>query len=311
MVKAEVHYLSPALAPRPAEPLVYSKETRGAITAPVNISLADARIDPASQLPPREQLQLRGFAMVPDFLPACHAELHAVEGPAAYRQDGRAESRESAEIRQAYFRDIEDLVRKVTGAEVAFAVTHNVRTPQSHHLAKGAKRRDGDVNPGVDYIQSYAQFVHCDYSPGVLAKARRMLSTRGVEAVDELAFVNVWQPILHEVEMAPLALLDSRSVAHAEMETTILGYAITPSSSGKVRPSILQLRPSAAHKWFYYPRMQPSEALVFVQADSRPGHARHCFHTSVKHAVSDQPIPRHSIEVRVLCGFRRTETARL
>ena len=107
------------------------------------------------------------------------------------------------------------------------------------------------------------------------------------------------------VEMAPLAVLDWQSVDPAELHKVQLGYALTPRSnrSESYAPPIVQPMYNKNHKWYIYPNMQPDEAIVFTQVDARPGHPTHSFHTAVKHQIKDNPVPRQSIEVRVVCGF--------
>lgn len=105
--------------------------------------------------------------------------------------------------------------------------------------------------------------------------------------------------------MAPLAVLDWQSVNPEDLHKVQLGYTLTPKSGRNetYAPKIVQPVYNSDHKWYIYPNMQPDEAIVFTQVDARPGYPRHSFHTAVKHQVKENPIPRQSIEVRVVCGW--------
>merc|ERR1711920_1094006 len=122
-------------------------------------------------------------------------------------------------------------------------------------------------------------------------------------------FYNLWQPTTYPVEMNPLALMDWTTTSKEEVRKVALGYKIKPTtdkSTGEQIPAeamIAQPIYNKDHGWYFYPNMQTDEALVFTQVDGRQGYARHTFHTAVKHQLKPNPIPRQSVEVRLLCGF--------
>jgi hypothetical protein len=61
---------------------------------------------------------------------------------------------------------------------------------------------------------------------------------------------------------------------------------------------------SPAHRWFYFPEMEPSEALVFKQYDSDPRAPRFVPHAAFDHPETPDDAPlRQSIEARVLVVF--------
>jgi hypothetical protein len=60
-----------------------------------------------------------------------------------------------------------------------------------------------------------------------------------------------------------------------------------------------------SHKWFFFPRMRPDEAIVFKVYDSlKDGRARFTAHTAFDDPSSPPNArPRESIEIRTLAFF--------
>ena len=58
------------------------------------------------------------------------------------------------------------------------------------------------------------------------------------------------------------------------------------------------------HRFYYFPKMKTTEALVFKQLDTRNHSAIACPHTSFDNVnASSNAKPRRSIEIRVMCAF--------
>ena len=116
------------------------------------------------------------------------------------------------------------------------------------------------------------------------------------------------------VEQHPLALLDWSTLDPDDVREVSLGYKVTPKGGGAVdihnkaekkkqrAPPVGQLFHSDAHRWYFYPRVTPSEGLIFVQCDSR--HPRQCFHTAFWDDSGGSGEPRRqSIELHAICAF--------
>ena len=124
----------------------------------------------------------------------------------------------------------------------------------------------------------------------------------------DYAIFNVWQPTVHPVESAPLALLDWTSIDMRDVHKVSLGYEVTPKGDNhneNYPPPIAQPTHNNSHRWYFFPNLQLDEALIFTQVDARRTYPTHSFHTAVRHNLVDNPRPRSSIETRILCGFRR------
>ena len=75
----------------------------------------------------------------------------------------------------------------------------------------------------------------------------------------------------------------------------------------------LAVDPRDEHKWYYYPRMMPEEALLFKTFDSadEPGLARFTIHSAFDDPKTPPDAPmRESIETRVVAIFAPTHEER-
>jgi hypothetical protein len=198
-----------------------------------------------------------------------------------------ADLRDPNAVRTIYYREVQELVRRLTGAARVVAFDHNLRS-----AAKAAPREDG-VQPPVrfphnDYTERSGPQRVRDLFPG--DDARRLLANR-------FAVINVWKPMRGRVEESPLAVCDARTISLQDLVATDLRY---PDRVGEV----YSLRFNPAHRWFYYSRMRVNEAMLLKCFDSDPGRARFTAHTAFDDPTSpSDPPPRESIEVRTLAFF--------
>ena len=188
-------------------------------------------------------------------------------------------------IRERYYREMEELVRRTTAATRVVAFDHNLRS------APRAERRESAAQMPVRYA-------HNDYTER--SGPQRVRDLFPEEADDLLtrrfAVINVWKP-LTPVEQAPLAVCDARTIASADLVPTDLLY---PDRSGEV----YSLRYGGAHRWFYYPRMQADEAMLLKCYDSARDRARFTAHSAFDDPTSPANArSRESIEVRTLAFF--------
>ena len=112
------------------------------------------------------------------------------------------------------------------------------------------------------------------------------------------AFVNVWRPIVGPVKDSPLAVCDAQTIAPKDWVPTDLIY---PDRVGE----IYSVAFNDAHRWYFFPDMQPDEALLIKCYDSaKDGRARFAAHTAFDDptAPADAP-PRESIEARTIAFF--------
>ena len=212
-----------------------------------------------------------------------------VEGVTLVRHETRvADLFDSRAITRDYYREMERLVAEVTGASRVVAFDHNVRSGPM-------PERPPDLS------QKPVRFAHNDYTEK--SGPQRVRDLLGADAEDLLrrrfAVINVWRPIERPVFDTPLAVCDARSIAPGDLAETDLRYR---DRLGEVYS--LQYRPE--HRWLYFSRMQPDEAMLLKCYDSDRGRARFTAHSAFDDPTSPAGAPeRQSIEVRTLAFFTR------
>jgi hypothetical protein len=176
-------------------------------------------------------------------------------------------------VRAVYYREVEQLVKDATGAEMVLAFDHNVRSS-----LPGVRRERRAQEP--------VRFAHNDYTEGSgPQRVRDLLPERAETLVrNRFAVINVWKPIREPVRQMPLAVCDARSIRPRDLVPTDLRYR---ERTGEV----------------YSLAFNP-EAMLLKCFDSDAERARFTAHTAFEDPTSpaDAP-PRESIEVRTLAFF--------
>jgi hypothetical protein len=196
------------------------------------------------------------------------------------------------QLEATYLPEVEDLVRRATGAAHAWALPRPVLRSKQHLQGSAS----GVVRDAT------APVAHVDYStgaiPDLIAAAERR---RRGEVPDWSRFVlyTVWRSLRPPPQDRPLAICDVRTVDRADL---IPADAIANPGSLSHQAEFLMLLPSRRHRWWYFSDMLPEEALIFQQVDSAADGPSGCPHTSFTAPVSADTPARLSIEARV-CAF--------
>jgi hypothetical protein len=149
-----------------------------------------------------------------------------------------------------------------------------------------------------DATRKPARNVHSDYSKD--GARQRLIDLLGPEQAEEwgeghYAFVNVWRPVEHSINSAPLGFVRSSTI---DPEDWILLDLIYPDRKGQ----IMGLVGNEKHEWLYQSKMTPDEVAIFNIHDNqgRPSVAH-----SALDMVEDPTIttPRKSIESRTLVRY--------
>jgi hypothetical protein len=191
------------------------------------------------------------------------------------------------EVRTAYEPEIEALIKRETGAAKVVVFDHTVRTA------------DRAVERG---LRTPVRSVHCDYTEkSGPQRVRDLLPPDEAEARLEKRFAefNVWRNIVHEpVEMTPLGLVDSESLAPRDLAVCDLVYA---DRTGEIYQGVY----NADHRWYYFPKVTRDEAILIKCYDSmKDGRSRFSLHSAFDDPTSPaNPKPRQSIETRALAFF--------
>jgi len=194
---------------------------------------------------------------------------------------------DEAEVRSTYYAEMEALVKQESGCKRVVVFDHTLRTADDE-LRESKKIREVVRRVHNDYTEWSAPQRVRDILPD---EADDLLSRR-------FAIVQVWRPIRHPVETFPLAICDAASLSFDDMVISERRY---PNRVGQTYAITF----NPAHQWYWLPRMQRNEALVFKVFDSmKDGRARWSAHTAFEDPTSPPHArPRESIEIRTLAFF--------
>ena len=194
---------------------------------------------------------------------------------------------DEAAVRSLYYREMEELVKRESGAARVVVFDHTLRTADD--AAREAKK-----------IREVVRRVHNDYTEWSGPQRLRDLLPDEADALlrRRFAIIQVWRPIKHTVETAPLAIADAASLADSDLVVSERRY---PGRVGQT----YAVRYNPAHRWYWFPRMAPDEALVFKTYESlKDGRARWTAHTAFDDPTAPAGArPRESIEIRTLAFF--------
>ena len=192
-------------------------------------------------------------------------------------------------VRHAFYAQVVAFVKENTGAKRVEVFDHTIR-----------KRLPADLKAQTTVQRPAVLLVHSDYT---VASGPQRVRDLFPEQADDLlsrrvAFFNVWKPLYRRVEELPLAVCDASTQVEADLLRMDLKYA---ERTGE----IYVLRYASAHRWYYFPQMEPSQALLLKTYDSETdGRARFMGHSAFEDPTSPPDAPRReSIEVRTMAFF--------
>lgn len=263
-VTARVRYLKAEWKGRGERPRIGSRESRRANTEFHEVEICDARPRGAAG---DLDLDDSGFVL------ASHSS--------AVR-----DFRDRGEVRRVYHREWEERLLEMSGAPKLLFLPHLIRTETPR-----------------DFNDAYARYVHCDFSDAMADQMgpRLLVEHTGMDAGDAarhtFVWYNVWQPIEREVQQNPLTVIDAATLARED----VVEYVY---SASEVEGIASMPVPDPGHRFYYFPRMQTGEAIVFKQLDPRPERAYCCPHTSFDDPTAPaDALGRRSIELRAVAVF--------
>ena len=193
-----------------------------------------------------------------------------------------------ARIKDVYYPEIDALVKEITGASRVLIFAEIVR---SEDEGTPAHRRPG-------------RFAHVDYDePTVQRWVRGAVGTAEAERLlrHRHVLMNLWRPIA-TVERSPLAICDASTVEREDLNPLEARTGPDDPNEATIRGFCLQHSPR--HRWYYFPRMQPDEILVFKLCDSEPDRVQWTAHTAFDDPTSPADAkPRRSIDLRTISFF--------
>lgn len=189
------------------------------------------------------------------------------------------------QVRRVYYAEVTQLVQRLNGAEKVIAFGEMVRSD-------GPDTRDGN-KPAYGAHVDYGEVTVRHFAEEVLGpgEAARWLERRFV-------LINLWRPI-RPIHRAPLALCDASSVEESDLNPSEVRGGLGDPNRRSLYGFNLSYNPK--HRWYYVPRMQPDEVLVFKLFDSDRSRVQWTGHTAFDDPATpaDAP-PRESIEIRTI-----------
>lgn len=192
------------------------------------------------------------------------------------------------EIKAVYYPEIETLVKAHTGASQVVIFDHTVRS--------------GDDEVREEHkVRELVKRVHNDYTDW--SGPERVRNLFPADEAQELlkrrfAIIQIWRPIRETLIANHLAMCDAQTLQPEDLVATERRF---PDRVGETYQVIF----NPDHKWYYFPKMERHEAIIFKVYDSeKSGNSRFVAHTSFDDPTSppDAP-PRESIEMRCLAFF--------
>lgn len=187
-------------------------------------------------------------------------------------------------IEEEYYPQIENIIKKHTGASKVLIFDHTLRRRQ-----EGAKDSVNNRQP--------VQSAHVDQTEvGAVNRVRRYLGDEADAALQKrVRLINVWRPLFDDNTDHPLAFADYNSVDHAkDLVVSELRY---PEFVGFT----YAIRHNPNHKWKYFSHQNKNDVLLIKCYDSQEDVARLTPHTAFTNPRTPLDArPRESIEVRAL-----------
>ncbi|KAI0647771.1 hypothetical protein C8Q79DRAFT_905871 [Trametes meyenii] len=186
-------------------------------------------------------------------------------------------------IKEKYYPEVEEILKKVAGAKRVFIFDHTLRR-------KPQEGAEGPLNRGpverVHIDQTYkASVARVQYH--LPDDADRLLKSR-------VRIINVWRPIHHPVAHKPLAVSDWRYLDQNDLVSVRFIY---PHREG----STYSVKYNPNHRWYYLSNQTPEEVTLIKCYDSEEDRARLTPHSAFLDSTAPKDAPhRESIEVRAL-----------
>ena len=190
---------------------------------------------------------------------------------------------DEAKRKRVYDREVAELIKKHSGASEVLVFDHTIRIGDEQAM------KAINARPPV-------KGVHNDYTE---ASAPRRLREIVGDAEAERRFkkrwaiIQVWRPIRGTVMIDPLGMCDGRTIPEK-------GFILVQRRYKDRTGEVYHIAYNPEHVWYYFPRMERNEALVFKVFDTDPNVATRF----TAHSAFDDPNtpagapPRESIETR-------------
>ncbi|MBT0669163.1 hypothetical protein HT136_12400 [Novosphingobium profundi] len=193
-----------------------------------------------------------------------------------------------------------EIVRRILGADRMVNLGHALRTA-GNSVEKAMKPVASEAH--VDFesraAQAYAKSLYAEHHPDA-------------PPYERFVAFSFWRPLTPPAHDWPLALCDFRSLAPDEGKRNVLVWCdeippketwFDPIEGEDAFPAAYIFDHNPAHRWWYFSRMTPQDALLLKFHDSDHSRAWRCAHSAFRNTADDQPTERESIEFRGMAFF--------
>ena len=212
------------------------------------------------------------------------------------------------QVAQIHYPEVEELAKKMTGADAALVSNHIKRSPDT---AKKHSQLSPITFAHSDFAAGHADIIRNSYRGerplGAKALARNGITADAVETAPRIVILQFWRNLGPAKMDFPLAFCDIRTVtldhARAFHVKNYAGTGATFDALG-VSPAGDDEDP---HRWYVFPEMEPTEAVAFRTYDTdrvRDGEIYFTPHTAVRDPEVEVGKPaRFSVELRATCLY--------
>lgn len=198
-------------------------------------------------------------------------------------------------VKDVYYKEMEELLKKATGAERVIMIHHQVRNKERCTATKDS----GTTNA----VGPYAAGIHGDSHPYSAKELFRMVAG-GMDKKyhsGRFLYVNAWRNISDcPIGNDHLAVCDETSLVKPDdyIVSDLFDKVYSLQQYSLVDDN------AAGHRWYYFSRLKKDEVILFKQWDSDTTlTGRVCFHTAFHDDNAPACPSRQSIEARGIAFF--------
>ena len=183
-------------------------------------------------------------------------------------------------VSSAYYFEMQELVKKETNADEVYIVSHITRNEFEAQQGKmlGAHR-----------------LVHNDFTPNFNDTVKPLIEESKIDP-SKISVYNLWRRFDKDSLDAPFAVCDSSTVSESELIPTDLFNYLDGDDGFTVE--IYQSSFNDNHQWYYYPKMQKDEVLMFKTFDSLEKPFLPTLHSAFDDiSVTETVSPRESLSL--------------